>query len=94
VRIAVEPPPSRLGLRNQRGACGGIVARESLQPGVERGFEFGGKVGSGHFFSFMARESGASQYSVTAACDIGGAAYWIIRWSLSSGSPEARPGGG
>ena len=20
--------------------------------------------------------------------------YWIIRWSLSSGSPKARPGGG
>jgi hypothetical protein len=24
---------------------------------------------------------------------IGGAAYWILRWSLSSGSPKARPGG-
>jgi hypothetical protein len=22
------------------------------------------------------------------------AAYWILRWSLSSGSPKARPGGG
>jgi hypothetical protein len=34
------------------------------------------------------------QYSVTSALNIGGAAYWIIRWSLSSGSPKARPGGG
>jgi hypothetical protein len=25
---------------------------------------------------------------------IDGGDYWILRWSLSSGSPEARPGGG
>jgi len=42
----------------------------------------------------MSRETGGTRYAVTSASAMNGAAYWIIRWSLSSGSPEARPGGG
>jgi hypothetical protein len=35
-----------------------------------------------------------ARYSAKFAFNIGGAAYWMPRWSLSSGSPKARPGGG
>jgi hypothetical protein len=34
------------------------------------------------------------QQSVTLQLNIGGAEYWIIRWSLSSGGALRRPGGG
>jgi hypothetical protein len=34
------------------------------------------------------------QYAVTLVLNITGTEYWIIRRSLSSGSPQARPGGG
>jgi hypothetical protein len=34
------------------------------------------------------------QYSVMLAMNTNATGYWIIRWSLSSGRPEAGPGGG
>jgi hypothetical protein len=34
------------------------------------------------------------QYAVTLELNTSAAEYWIIRWSLSSGRPEAGPGGG
>src|SRR6266566_2824511 len=36
----------------------------------------------------------ATQYSRAPMIKRNVAAYWILRWSLSSGSPKARPGGG
>ncbi len=42
----------------------------------------------------MPRVRRGIQYSVTAEINTDGAEYWIIRWSLLSGSPEARPGDG
>jgi hypothetical protein len=40
------------------------------------------------------RESGVSSIPKHLKFNLSGAAYWITRWSLSSGSPKARPGGG
>jgi hypothetical protein len=34
------------------------------------------------------------QYSEAVELKMGGAEYWIIRWSLSSGGAPRRPGGG
>ena len=42
----------------------------------------------------IARLDRATQYSRAPMIKRNVAAYWILRWSLSSGSPKARPGGG
>jgi hypothetical protein len=42
----------------------------------------------------MAREGGASSKRRRLKFYRDGTAYWTIRWSLSSGSPKARSGGG
>jgi hypothetical protein len=36
----------------------------------------------------------ATQYSRALVMNGNALEYWITRWSLSSGSPKARPGGG
>jgi hypothetical protein len=45
-------------------------------------------------FIVIARLDRATQYSRAPVIDREAAVYWILRWSLSSGSPKARPGGG
>jgi hypothetical protein len=45
-------------------------------------------------FIVIARLDRATQYSRALEINPEAAAYWILRWSLSSGSPKARPGGG
>ena len=42
----------------------------------------------------IARERRAIQYPGAPVMESKGRGVWILRWSLSSGSPEARPGGG
>ena len=42
------------------GAFGRVIARQPVQPGVERGFQFSGKVRSGHLSLVMPRQGEAA----------------------------------
>jgi hypothetical protein len=46
------------------------------------------------FTNVIARLDRATQYSLASVMNREAAAYWMPRWSLSSGSPKVRPGGG